>query len=129
MKATRRYFTILACLLFVSISAHAQKIAGFEGVWGGKGYQLSNNESWSIVITVSKKKAEIAYPSLGCSGTLKVVKTDENSLQLKETIKEGAASCINTGIVVLEKINENTIRYKWLFEDGTPGSMGELIRF
>jgi hypothetical protein len=129
MKIKYRYLVVFLSCLFAYTATHAQKTADFEGVWGGKGYQFNNNESWSIVITVTKKKAEIAYPSLGCSGMLKIIKANENSLKLKENIKDGAGSCVNNGTIVLEKINENTIRYKWYFEDGTPGSMGELIRF
>lgn len=60
----------LFLLLTLSLSAvqfKAQNMGLFEGTWVGQGYQLNNNETWSIQLTVAGENIIIDYPSLSHS--------------------------------------------------------------
>ena len=40
-----------------------------------------------------------------------------------------ANTCIDNGIIELEWINPNELRYKWAFSNGTPRSISTLYKF
>ena len=121
----------LFLLLTLSLSAvqfKAQNMGLFEGTWVGQGYQLNNNEAWSIQLTVAGENIIIDYPSLSCSGKLTKIKTDKNKLYLSEKLTL-ANTCIDNGKVELEWLTPNEIRFKWSFSNGIPGSIATLYKF
>jgi len=118
---------ILIALLF-SYNLNAQSTTSlYEGTWVGMGYQLNNGESWSIQLNIEGDNYTVMYPSIECSSKLTVVKREGNKITLKE--KTSSGQCIDGGNVELEILNSNTLRYKWSFSNGKPGSFSELIKF
>jgi hypothetical protein len=121
-------YLILLVTMFIFGYANAQSSSSFDGVWVGQGYQIDNNETWSIKLIILGEDIAIEYPSLGCAGRLKKSKTDQNKLYLQEKILEGEI-CIDNGKIELERLTANELRFKWSFPDGTPGSFATLIKF
>jgi hypothetical protein len=121
-------YLILLVTMFIFGYANAQSSSSFDGVWVGQGYQIDNNETWSIKLIILGDDITIEYPSLGCAGRLKKSKTDQNKLYLQEKILEGDF-CIDNGKIELERLTTNELRFKWSFSDGTPGSFATLIKF
>lgn len=118
---------LLFLVAFFISPVFAQHNPDFNGVWCGKGYQVTDGQSWPVQITISEGKYLINYPSLDCSGKLTVVKSSRHQLVLKEDIN--SSNCFDNGKVILEKKNSNELLFKWYFQDGAPGSFAELIRF
>ena len=119
---------IILLLILFSYNLNAQSTTSlYEGTWVGMGHQLNNGESWSIQLNIKGDNYTVMYPSIDCSSTLTVVKREGNKITLKE--KTSSGQCIDGGNVELEILNSNTIRYKWSFSNGKPGSFSELIKF
>ena len=119
---------IILITLLLSYNLNAQSTNSlYDGTWVGMGHQLDIGESWSIQLNIKGDNYTILYPSFKCSAELTVIKKEGNKITLKEKINSG--QCVNDGNVELEIINSNTIRYKWSFSNGEPGSFSELIKF
>ena len=123
----KKLFMLLMTSLTIGAS-QAQSTSVFNGTWVGQGYQLNNNETWSITLTVHDGSIFIDYPSLGCNAKLTIVKSEENKLFLSEKMVK-ANTCIDNGKIELEWLSPNEIRYKWSFANGTPGSVSILYKF
>jgi hypothetical protein len=120
-------FLILATMLLTFGFTHSQSSNPFNGVWTGQGYQLNNNDSWSIKLTIKNNSAYIEYPSLECSGKCTIISKSENELILKEKISNG--NCVNNGRIQLKIISDDKISFKWAYPNGDPGATGTLTRF
>ena len=119
---------IILIALLSTYNLNAQSTTSlYEGTWVGIGHQLNNGESWSIELKIEGDNYTLMYPSIECSSKLTVVKREENKIMLKE--KTSSDQCVDGGNIELEIINSNTIRYKWSFSNGKPGSFSELIKF
>lgn len=121
-------YLIVLVTMFMFGYANAQSSSSFDGVWVGQGYQLDNDQTWAIKLTIDGDNIKIEYPSLGCSGSLKKSKGNKNKLFLLEKISE-TNNCLDNGKVELEKLTKTELRFKWSFPDGTPGSFATLIKF
>ena len=121
---------IILITVLISYNLNAQcSNSLIDGTWVGMGDQLNTAESWSIQLDIKGDNYTILYPSLNCSAELTLKKIEGNIITLKEKINSGKDHCVNNGNVELELINSNTIRYKWSFSNGDPGSFSELIKF
>ena len=121
----------LLLLLTLSLSVtqfKAQNVGLFEGTWIGQGYQINNNETWSILLSIVGENIVIDYPSLSCSARLTKVKMDKNKLFLTEKLTL-ANTCIDNGKIELEWLSPNEIRFKWSYSSGIPGSIATLYKF
>ena len=62
----------LVLLLCVTAVVSAQSKTGTErwlnGTWEGTGYQIDNNDTWTMKLTVRGRRHKIEYPSLKCGG-------------------------------------------------------------
>lgn len=121
-------FIIIAFLFFSLETTLAQTSNLFDGTWVGQGYQLNNNETWSIILTIKGENMYIEYPSLSCNAKLTKIKADRNKLFLSEKMIN-ANTCIDNGLIELEWLNPNELRFKWAFPNGVPGSISTLYKF
>jgi hypothetical protein len=120
------FFSIMACSN--NVNAQDSKNNLFDGIWVGQGYQLNNNETWSIVLIMDGDDTYIQYPSIGCEAVLEEVQSDGNKLFLTEKLL-GESTCVDGGIIQLEWISPDELIYKWSFSTGEPGSFAKLIKF
>ena len=93
-------------LLTLSLSAFAQtqSSAWIRGTWEGTGYQIDDNSTWTMRLTVNRRFI-IEYPSLNCSGTWQLISINANRAQFKERISAGKERCDNNGSVVIERLS------------------------
>jgi hypothetical protein len=84
-----------------------------EGVWEGTGYQHTPKMTWSIKFTAENNTYAIEYPSLRCGGKWTLVEMDETTAKFKETINRGLERCSNDGDILIKKISDEQITYKY----------------
>jgi hypothetical protein len=130
-KLNYRIAVLLGFLMFSFQFAQAQMksegLSKLEGTWVGQGYQLDNNSTWSIKLTIKGDNYQIEYPSLDCKGVLKFEKQSSDGIMLTEKITSG--SCVTNGHVALKLSGKNEMYFKWSFSNGEPGSFSKLVRF
>lgn len=96
---------ILAALVIATapaITAPAMAQPGHKtlgaGNWYGTGLQVGPDgvqSTWTIEMTIGARNGAIAYPSLGCKGTLEQVRRTDSQVEYVETITEG--NCFTGG--------------------------------
>ena len=84
-----------------------------EGVWEGTGYQHTPKMSWSVKFTAENDTYAIEYPSLRCGGKWTLVEMDGSSAKFKEVITRGLERCSSDGDILVEKISDNQVSYKY----------------
>jgi curved DNA-binding protein CbpA len=101
----------------------------FDGRWSGTGRQLSVKMNFSIMFDCDFEKNEfrIKYPSLGFGGSLKLLNIEDDILSFKEDLNFGMPGQMNTGKIELLVVNDNTLDYKYYFQNGIePVAAGTL---
>lgn len=104
MKFQILLLSLIVHIPFMTFSQLDSVPAYFIGSWEGTGKQHNSGE-WPIEVTMhggsqGQPVAKIAYPSLGCAGSLYLVEANENQLVLEEKIESGWR-CVPTGTVTL----------------------------
>lgn len=82
-----------------------------NGTWRGTAYQMNSNTTWSVVLTGYYNTYTIEYPSLSCKGALNLIRMETAKAEFNENILNG--TCVDNGRVVLEKINDTQISFKY----------------
>jgi len=86
--------------------------------WTGNAHQQDTNTDWTVDLRISKLEAglrcaEIAYPSLSCTGYLECTSgTAEDEIVAREVITTGQSRCVDGGIVRV-KFREQQATYEW----------------
>ncbi|WP_299245186.1 hypothetical protein [uncultured Aquimarina sp.] len=93
-----------------------------EGKWTGIAFQidLTEDNQWTIELEIDIKKEtyNISYPSLNCSGNWKLTKYSKDQATFEEIIKNNTSVCIERGIVILSKIDNERVLYSYFYTDG-----------
>jgi hypothetical protein len=84
-----------------------------EGIWEGRGYQHSPKTTWTLKLTASNGTYLISYPSLRCGGVWMPVEIDEGKAKFKELISNGLERCSSNGDILIEKISDSQVSYKY----------------
>ncbi len=84
-----------------------------EGVWEGTGYQKSPKMTWSIKFVAAGNTYVIQYPSLRCVGKWTLVEMGADRATFKETIVNGLDRCSTGGDILIEKISDSQVSYKY----------------
>ncbi len=107
--------TILG-LLFVGLFnvAQAQDLRWLDGEWQGLGFQ-SNGTSWTMRVNANMENysVTIEYPSLECGGVWQVQSSDACAVELVEDIQYGEDKCIDGGIVVVTRVDDDHISFSY----------------
>lgn len=83
------------------------------GTWEGTGYQIDNNETWTMLLTVKGRKYKIEYPSLNCEGVWRPISFSSNSARFREKITRGLEACTNNGRLVIQRLSRRQIAYRF----------------
>jgi len=84
-----------------------------EGVWEGTGYQKSPKMTWSIKFIAASDTYVIQYPSLRCVGKWTLVEMGDDRATFKEAIVSGLDRCSTGGDVLIEKLSDEQVSYKY----------------
>lgn len=83
-----------------------------NGTWEGTGYQMDNNETWTMRLTVKGNRYGIEYPSLNCEGRWRPISINSGRARFREKITRGVAACTDKGKVVIERLSRRQIAYR-----------------
>jgi hypothetical protein len=98
--------------------ASVSSVTDLEGKWSGM-----TSDHYPVEVTVQGKAVTIAYPSLRCSGSLEVLKTDQDVSWYREHITSGKNLCYDGGSIQLKRNNAgNSSILSWRYE-----AMGKAI--
>ena len=105
---------LLVCLTsVVSSQSKIRTERWLNGTWEGTGYQIDNNETWTMKLTVRGKVYKIEYPSLKCGGKWTPLSIDRNRARFIEKITFGLEDCVDNGNVVIERLGTRQIAYRF----------------
>lgn len=116
---------MLLAVLLVSaglVSAQGRSGSWLKGTWTGTGYQIDNNETWTMRLRTNGSKYTIDYPSLKCGGTWRLITIGRTVATFRESITHGKEQCTHGGRVTLERLNDHQIDFRY----ADPGS-SEII--
>jgi hypothetical protein len=107
-------FVLLVSLTCV-VSSQGKTGTGswLNGTWQGTGYQIDNNETWTMKLTVRGGRYRIEYPSLKCGGKWIPLSIDQSRARFIEKITFGLEDCVDNGKVVIERLSRRQIAYRY----------------
>jgi len=88
--------------------------AWLNGTWEGTGYQIDNNELWTMLLTVKGNRYRIEYPSLKCGGRWRPIRITRSIARFRETLTSGADVCANNGKVVIQRLSRRQIAFRYI---------------
>lgn len=101
-----RRFIITACLLLlvpVVICGQSRR-SWLQGNWAGTGYQSDSQETWTMKLSVRKRRYAVEYPSLKCSGRWRLVSISPKRAVFRERITQGSEACEPQGSFVVIRL-------------------------
>ena len=112
---------ILATALLILVTASIvfgqgknRNKAWLNGTWEGTGYQIDNNELWTMRLTVNGKRYRIEYPSLKCEGRWRPIWFGRGTARFREILSSGADVCADKGTVVVQQLSRRQIAYRYV---------------
>jgi hypothetical protein len=90
-----------------------------DGVWEGAAYQINTNTTWSIKLTVRNNTYLVEYSSLSCGGNWTLVDKTSTRATFKEKITYGVGKCVDDGGIIIERISDSQIAFKYLEPNST----------
>ena len=111
-----RRIVAIVCLFFslsVAVCPQGKSRAWLNGSWEGTGYQMDTDTTWTMSFRARGKRYTIEYPSLKCSGTWRLVSVNSRRAIFRERITVGRESCIDRGVVTIERLNGRQIAYRF----------------
>jgi hypothetical protein len=116
-EGLRMFKAITALLLLLTLSCSALSYGGaaqhkrllLRGTWEGTGYQIDDNSTWTMRLTVRAGKFSIAYPSLDCGGEWKLKRTAARRSVFRERLSYGKDKCTDNSLVVIERLSKRQL--------------------
>jgi hypothetical protein len=111
-----RRVVAIVCLFFsltVAVCPQGKSRAWLNGSWEGTGYQMDTDTTWTMSFRARGRRYTIEYPSLKCSGTWRLVSVNSRRAIFRERITVGRESCVDRGVVTIEKLNGSQIAYRF----------------
>ena len=130
-----RFVLALAFVLSGCVAgAHSTQESQPTGTWAGLASQFDSGEvrgtpdsQWTVEVTIGET-ASVAYPSLGCSGTLVYEgQARSGAAVYTETITRGQDRCVTSGTVELLRDGDR-LHYSARHESQPSVSVGLLTR-
>ena len=116
---------LVLCTSFV-VCSQSKSSAWLNGTWEGTGYQIDDNSTWSMRLTVRGKGARsaraqstwgasylIEYPSLKCGGRWRPISISSNTATFREILTFGQTQCADNGGVVIERLRSRQIAFRY----------------
>ena len=112
---------ILATLLLVVVTTSVicaqssnRNKAWLNGTWEGTGYQMDNNELWTMLLTVKRNRYRIEYPSLKCEGKWRLIRINRSTARFREILSSGADVCADKGTVFIQRLSRRQIAFRYI---------------
>ncbi len=88
-----------------------------SGVWTGIGYQFDNDISWNMQVSISDSGNFVNYSNPKCSAKWIFKNIVGEKIIFHEELISGFTECANHGRVILKKVQENKIMYKFYYQN------------
>jgi len=109
--------TLMLLLITTSVvcgQSRNRNRAWLNGTWEGTGYQMDNNELWTMLLTVKGNRYRIEYPSLKCGGRWRPISIKRNIARFREIISIGKEACADQGTVVIQRLSRRQIAFRYV---------------
>ncbi len=106
------YILVLAALPTAASSAELDETLVTQGHYYGVGWQ-SDGQHWSVEVVLTKHGGQVAYPSIGCTGSWSINKKGKDFVEYIEQIETGLDDCLELGLVRLETLADGRVAYTW----------------
>lgn len=114
---TRALFPVFTLFILISgVIPAASYAAGLGGSWDGQVTQDDPPSSYAMEMQLYGDVGNINYPTLGCGGNLKFIKTDGTTFWYQESLTHGVDQCINGGVIQLRRHalgDDTTWEWRW----------------
>ena len=80
-----------------------------SGTWEGAGYQIDDQSTWTISLTVHPDKFAVAYPSLNCGGQWELKRLSARRAVFRERLSYGKDKCQDNSTVVIERLSNRQL--------------------
>lgn len=105
---------VLLLSLFGSVwsfdgTAKSTRALWLTGTWEGTGYQIDDNSTWTMRLTINSGKFAIAYPSLNCGGEWTLKHLSARRAVFTERLSYGQEKCENNSTVVIERLSNRQL--------------------
>lgn len=104
---------LLVTTSLVSAQSKNRNRAWLNGTWEGTGYQIDDNSTWTMLLTVKGNRYRIEYPSLKCNGRWWPIKITRSAARFREILTNGADVCANKGKVVVQRLSPRQIAFRY----------------
>jgi hypothetical protein len=102
---------LLSLLLASGICAQTKSLTWIKGTWEGTGYQIDDQSTWTMRLTVGRRSFSIDYPSLSCGGRWKLIAIDGFRARFKERLDRGQDKCTDNGNVVIQRLSKRQVLF------------------
>ncbi|MBC8032159.1 MAG: hypothetical protein H7Z16_18895 [Pyrinomonadaceae bacterium] len=122
--------TLLLVLVITSVVCGQGKNrnrAWLNGTWEGTGYQMDNNELWTMLLTVKRNRFRIEYPSLKCEGRWRPIRINWSTAKFREILSSGADVCADKGTVVVQRLSRRQIAFRYINQGETDVTSSAIL--
>jgi len=113
LKSLATLILLVSLTSIVSAQGKSATTKWLNGTWEGTGYQIDNNETWTMKLTARGNTYKIEYPSLKCGGRWIPLSIDAGRARFIEKISFGLEDCVDNGTVVIERLSPRQIAYRF----------------
>jgi hypothetical protein len=109
-------------LLLLPTPPWAAGLGQYYGVWNGTLTEMvvagKQYRRYAVTLTLSPNEYHIDYPSLGCGGSLRLLKYGERRLVFRDEMEYGLEQCANGGRTELRVIGPELYAFLWYDRKG-----------
>jgi hypothetical protein len=107
-------------MLLLPVST-AMSQSWLRGSWEGTGYQIDDNTTWPMKLTITQPKNRgrtfsIDYPSLNCGGRWKLQTISPRQAIFREQLRHGQDKCANNGRVRIDRVSNKQILFLYSYK-------------
>jgi hypothetical protein len=96
-------------LLSVALSAQTKTKNWINGTWEGTGYQIDDQSTWTMRVTVRGRRFSIEYPSLNCGGRWQLIGINASRARFRERLDHGQDKCTDNGNVTIQRLSRRQV--------------------
>ncbi len=113
LKVVGTFVLLISLTSVVSAQSKTPTTKWLSGTWEGTGYQIDNNETWTMKLIVRGRAYRIEYPSLKCGGKWIPLSVNQRHARFIEKITLNLEACTNNGNVVIERLSRRQIAFRY----------------
>ncbi len=96
------------------------------GNWQGVGVQIDGQE-WSMALQINPASSNVSYNAGECSGSWTYMRVTDVRIVAVEKLSVGLETCLDGGLVKVERLDENALIYSFFDQAGDVVSKAVLI--